>query len=95
MTKEEIARHRWQEAGRRLIEHRRERLARQLDVKGLFRKSGDPLKSGMSPQFRAAGVTALLARMTITKQLETDHAHDALVRFLQFSRDGKFLATSR
>ncbi|EKM59689.1 uncharacterized protein PHACADRAFT_205913 [Phanerochaete carnosa HHB-10118-sp] len=94
MTEREKASHRWQEAIRRTIEARRERLARQLDVKGLFREAGDPLRSGMSPQLRAASVIAHLSRMTITQKLETDHAHDALVRFLQFSRDGRYLATS-
>ncbi|GJE84631.1 WD40 repeat-like protein [Phanerochaete sordida] len=94
MDTHEIARHRWQEAIRRTIEGRRERLADRLDVRGLFRKAGDPSKNGMPPHLRAASVTAHLARMTISQKLETDHAHDALVRFLQFSQDGKYLATS-
>ncbi len=98
MTTKEIVRHRWHEATKRTIEDLRE-AARYNYGKVATRKQSQSSRfahlSSVVPTLRATDVIPKLEKMAITQQLHIDDTHDALVRFLQFSPDGKSLVTSR
>ncbi len=89
MTKEEIVRHRWHEATRRTIKGLREAAREQSQS----RRFAHP--SNMVYALMANDVIRRFEKMAITQQLHIDDTHDALVRFSQFSPDGKSLVTSR
>ena len=85
------ARHRWHEAVRRVIEDARMRAGRPA-----------PQASPRFAHLTSVAVNTLrfdtinkLQSMTISMEHQINEKHEALVRCLQFSPDGKYLVTSR
>ena len=86
LSEREIAIHRWHEAFRRVLDHRLKKNSSEdplIDHERHIRR--------LVPGLHASK----LLRMAITEELGVELAHKALVRFMQFSPDGRFLVTSR
>jgi hypothetical protein len=52
-------------------------------------------ETGVTTTFRGSKVTSLIPKLKSLEATQDLVAHSALVRHLQFSPNGKFLATSR
>ena len=97
MSSKAIARHRWKEAGRRTIEGIYEKAQSApppyTDNKSASRT--DTKTSRVIRRFRIGAMIPVLQKLAITHKLHPKWTHQALVSSLQFSPDGKSLATSR
>ncbi|EKM59697.1 uncharacterized protein PHACADRAFT_192071 [Phanerochaete carnosa HHB-10118-sp] len=89
MTKEEIATYRWQEALRRIRVQRLQERTTKGERLTIITDNNVHISNIMD----TVNVTKL-ERMTISHELQSKEAHEAVVHFLQFSPDGKSLVTS-
>ena len=75
---------------REIARHRWHEAQRRINEMHRAAKLTDLVQNLQAPDLQAR-----LQRMDITKELKGTDAHQALVRFLDFSPDGMFLVTAR
>lgn len=83
-TPEQRSRHLWHELFQRVLD--------QLSVEKTKRVTSFTTLQAM---VRDGAIVSKLQRMTLSHTLDANNGHSATVRILEFSPDGKYLATSR